>query len=75
MSEKQDKVLELLGELIAGLSVPLSLSYEIENFLGAARDPLVAIRDELYIKGYPKHEEVTEILRAFFDEQNCQKQS
>ena len=67
-----NKVLVLMGKLISGLNVPLSLSLikGVSNFLGTAQQPLLDLREELGLFGYLDAEEVTEILKTFFKERD-----
>jgi hypothetical protein len=58
-----DKTVPLLAQLIAGLAVPLSLTHEAGNFLGAGRQPLLALRSDLNLFGYPSSEEIEQRIR------------
>ena len=58
---KRDIVIDLLAKALAGLQVPMSIGGQ--QMLGAAYRPLVDLRGELRLFGYPDAEEHEVALR------------
>lgn len=64
MTRDKQGVIRLMAEILAGLQVPLSVGVP----LGAAREPIVRLRDELSTHGYPNADEFEERLSEILAE-------
>lgn len=64
LTPEQQKLVENLAKVLAGLQAPMSISHAM---IGAAYEPLVAIRDQLHLRGWPDDKEHVEALtKALF---------
>lgn len=59
LTPEQQKLVENLAKVLAGLQAPMSINHAM---IGAAFEPLVAIRDQLHLRGWPDDKEHLEAL-------------
>lgn len=62
MSQQKSKI-RLIAEILAGSQVPLSM-----NVLGAAAAPMIELRDQLNLFGYPSVEDIEGRLQGYLEE-------
>jgi hypothetical protein len=60
LTPKQKAIIENLGAVLSGLQVPMSIAGP--QMLGTAYEPLVKLRDQLDLRGWPDSEQTTEAL-------------
>lgn len=64
LTPEQQKLMENLAKVLAGLQAPMSINHAM---IGAAYEPLVAIRDQLHLRGWPDADEHKEaLIKALF---------